>query len=36
MLIEMQKSLLNLIYAQMFAFRANKCIFALLVAILRK
>ena len=27
---------MNLIYAQMFVFRANECIFALLVAVSRK
>ena len=36
MLIKMQKSLLNLIYGQMFTFCANECIFALLVAVSRK
>ena len=36
MLIKIQKSSLNLIYAQMFVFRANECIFALLVAVSRK
>ena len=37
MLIKMQKSLVNLIYVKMFVFfRANECIFALLVAISRK
>ena len=36
MLIEMQKLLLNLIYAQMFVFCTNECIFVLLVTISRK